>query len=91
MKTKHLAGTALIAALALPATAGAHVSLHPNAIPQGAFVTTNIRVPNEESDASTVAIRVQLPSGVLSALGDPPAGWTFSAKTDVRGTTAYEA
>jgi uncharacterized protein YcnI len=66
---------------AVPATAQAHVSLHPNAIPAGSFVTTDIRVPNEDEHASTTAVEVKLPAGVLSALGAPPAGWTFSAKT----------
>jgi periplasmic copper chaperone A len=66
---------------AVPATAQAHVSLHPNAIPAGSFVTTDIRVPSEEEHAGTTAIEVKLPAGVLSALGAPPAGWRFSAKT----------
>jgi uncharacterized protein YcnI len=61
--------------------AQAHVSLHPNAIPAGSFVTTNIRVPNEEQHADTTGIQVKLPDGVLSALGAPPAGWRFTAKT----------
>jgi uncharacterized protein YcnI len=66
---------------AVPATAQAHVSLHPNAIPAGSFVTTDIRVPDEDEHASTTAVEVKLPAGVLSALGAPPAGWTFSTKT----------
>ena len=66
---------------AFPAAAQAHVSLHPNAIPAGSFVTTSIRVPNEQDHASTTAIAVKLPAGVLSAMGAPPAGWTFSATT----------
>ncbi len=73
-----LAATFVVAS---PAAAQAHVSLHPNAIPAGSFVTTNIRVPNEENTASTTAVKVKLPAGVLSALGAPPAGWTFAAKT----------
>jgi uncharacterized protein YcnI len=62
-----------------PSVAQAHVSLHPNAIPAGSFVTTNIRVPNEEDSASTTSVKVKLPAGVLSAQGAPPAGWTFKA------------
>jgi periplasmic copper chaperone A len=65
----------------VPVTAQAHVSLHPNAIPAGSFATTNIRVPSEDEHASTTAVEVKLPAGVLSALGAPPAGWTFSTKT----------
>ena len=64
---------------AVPAAAQAHVSLHPNAIPAGSFVTTNIRVPDEEDNAGTTSVKVKLPAGVLSALGAPPAGWSFKA------------
>jgi uncharacterized protein YcnI len=73
----------LVVATGLAATstqvAQAHISLHPNAIPAGSFVTTNIRVPNEEERASTTSVKVKLPAGVLSAQGAPPAGWTFKA------------
>ena len=79
-KTTALATIAGATAL-LPSTALAHVSFHPNAIPQGSFVTTDLRVPNEETKADVTSIRVQLPAGVLDAEGAPPAGWTFSTKT----------
>ena len=46
-----------------PAAAQAHVSLHPNAIPAGSFVTTSIRVPNEEDNASTTVRRREAPRG----------------------------
>ena len=39
------------AVLTLPAAAAAHVSLHPNEIPAGAFVTVNVRVPGEQPGA----------------------------------------
>jgi uncharacterized protein len=80
-KTTTLAAVAGAATLLAPPAALAHVSFHPNAIPQGAFVTTDVRVPNEESKANVTAIRVKLPDGVLDAEGAPPAGWSFSAKT----------
>lgn len=69
------------AALALPATAGAHVSFHPNAIPAGAEVTTNLRVPNESDKGNITTVAIKLPSGIIEALGDPPAPWSFKAKT----------
>ncbi|MEY2517346.1 MAG: hypothetical protein QOJ89_4704, partial [bacterium] len=47
-KTIVIAAAATFIAM-VPAVAQAHVSLHPNAIPAGSFVTTNIRVPNEEA------------------------------------------
>lgn len=78
--TLVLAGMASLTVL-LPAAAQAHVSLHPNAIPAGSYVTTNVRVPNEELRANTTAVQIKLPAGVLSALGAPPAGWKFSART----------
>jgi uncharacterized protein YcnI len=76
--------TLAVAAPALavaPATAGAHVSFHPNAIPAGSFATLDVRVPNEETKANITSVRIKLPSGVLDALGSPPAGWKFQAKT----------
>jgi len=72
------ASTALLIA---PAVSQAHVSFHPNAIPAGSEVTFNLRVPNEEASADVTEVRVRLPAGVLEALGAPPAGWTFTAKT----------
>jgi uncharacterized protein YcnI len=80
-KTTTLAAVAGAPALLAPSAAPAHVSFHPNAIPQGAFITTDIRVPNEEDNANVTAIRVELPDGVLDAEGAPPAGWSFSSKT----------
>jgi periplasmic copper chaperone A len=76
-----LAGAAAAATVLAPAAASAHVSFHPNAIPQGAFVTTDIRVPDEEDEADVTGLRVKLPDGVLDAEGAPPAGWSFSTRT----------
>jgi uncharacterized protein YcnI len=80
-KTTALTALAGATTLLAPTAALAHVSFHPNAIPQGAFVTTDIRVPDEEDDADVTAIRVKLPDGVLDAEGAPPAGWSFSTRT----------
>jgi periplasmic copper chaperone A len=83
MTKRRLAiATAVGAACAvLPAAAQAHVSFHPNAIPQGSYVTTYVRVPNEVDHANITSVAIKLPNGVLSALGDPPPGWTFKART----------
>ena len=45
--------------------AQAHVSLHPNAIPQGAYVTLYVRVPNEVDHADISSVRIKLPNGVV--------------------------
>jgi uncharacterized protein YcnI len=78
--TRAVAAAAVLTA-AVPAGAQAHVSLHPNALPEGSFVTIEVRVPNEEAHANVTSVRMQMPAGVLSALGAPPAGWSFRAKT----------
>jgi hypothetical protein len=47
---KRIAAIAAAAgALVLPALAQAHVSLHPNTIPAGAYVTLDVRVPGDET------------------------------------------
>jgi uncharacterized protein YcnI len=78
---RRAALTAAVGALALPATAQAHVSLHPNVVPSGAFATLDLRVPNEEDKADTTSVRIQLPPGFLDVSADPPPGWSFSTKT----------
>ena len=45
--TLRVLATGIAVASALTASAAqAHVSLHPNVIPAGSYVTTSIRVPN---------------------------------------------
>jgi periplasmic copper chaperone A len=68
-------------ALAFPAAAQAHVSLHPNVIPVGASATIALRVPNEMDNADTTSIRVAIPPGFTAIAAEPPAGWKFSTKT----------
>ncbi len=72
-------------AAALPATAGAHVTVHPNVIPEGAFAVLNVRVPNETDDANTTKVQVQMPDGFEFVSSEPPPGWkaelTKSGKT----------
>lgn len=76
MNSRTLSGAALVAALALPAAAQAHVTLQPKQAPAGAFTVENVRVPNEESDAVTTKVEVQLPSGFASVSYQATAGWT---------------
>jgi periplasmic copper chaperone A len=76
-----VAGLALAAALLAPAAADAHVSLHPNVVPAGAFATLTLRVPNEQDSANTTGIRIQMPDGFLDVSAAPPPGWSFSTKT----------
>jgi uncharacterized protein len=54
-------------ALALPAAAGAHVTIQPTQAQAGASTVLAVRVPNERDDASTVKVDVRLPPGFVSA------------------------
>jgi uncharacterized protein YcnI len=73
-----LIAAALLAVLALPAAAQAHVTLQPTSVPAGGDDTLlSVRVPNERDDASTVKVDLQLPEGFASASVQPVAGWTF--------------
>jgi uncharacterized protein YcnI len=72
---------AALAALVVPTAASAHVSLHPNEVPTGAFATLDLRVPNEMESANTVKIAVQLPSGFTDVSPEYLPGWTPKIRT----------
>lgn len=88
MKRSTIVAAAITAAV--PATAGAHVTVHPNVIPQGAFAVLDVRVPNETDDANTTKVQVQMPDGFEFVSVAPPPGWkaklTRAGKT-VSGVT----
>ncbi|HEV3212142.1 MAG TPA: YcnI family protein [Acidimicrobiales bacterium] len=74
----------VLAVVAVPGIAGAHVTLHPGQLPAGATdVELVFRCPNERSDATVVELRVFLPvaTPLLGVLTDPPPGWTARART----------
>jgi uncharacterized protein YcnI len=72
---------ATLAALAVPASAQAHVSLHPNTLPSGSGPTVDVRVPNETGKARTVKVDVQIPPGFTLVSTEPVAGWSAHVKT----------
>ncbi|MGD0453724.1 MAG: YcnI family protein [Solirubrobacteraceae bacterium] len=67
-----LAGAALIA----PASAQAHISLHPNTIPAGAFATLDVRVPGEQEAAYVTKVDVLFPAGFTGVDYENVPGWT---------------
>jgi uncharacterized protein len=75
---KFMAATAC-ALLALPAAAQAHVLVIGNA-PAGGEVRLDVRVPNEQDNATTTKLQVQLPKGFAEANVEPVPGWTFKVK-----------
>ena len=76
--SKRLCALFLVAALALLAAAAAqaHVTVHPNALPAGGEAVLAIDVPNERSDARTVQLESEFPSGVVARGPEPGPGGT---------------
>ncbi|NUR80972.1 MAG: YcnI family protein [Dermatophilaceae bacterium] len=54
-------GVGLVATLALPGIASAHVSIEPGTVEGGEGAVIAVRVPNERDDASTTRLRLVLP------------------------------
>jgi uncharacterized protein YcnI len=82
---RSTAGVAIVlAVVAIPGVASAHVTIHPDHVPRGATdVELTFRCPNERSDATVVELRVFLPASapLLGVLTDPPLGWEAHATT----------
>ncbi|MEL7975031.1 YcnI family protein [Isoptericola sp. F-RaC21] len=100
---RRLAGTAALALPALvlgAAAASAHVTVTPDAAEAGSYATLTFKVPNESADASTTAVKVDLPTDTpfTSVSVEPVPGWTAKVTqaplpepVEVHGTTVTEA
>lgn len=75
-------GAALAVVLCLPAAASAHISVHPNTVPAGAFATLDVRVPGEEEGAYAWKVAMQLPPGFIDADTENVPGWSVETKTE---------
>jgi len=64
------------ALLAAPTVAQAHISIHPNTIPAGAFVTLDVRVPGEQEGAYVTKVDTLFPRGFTGVDYENVAGWT---------------
>jgi periplasmic copper chaperone A len=62
--------------LLIPAVAQAHVSVHPNTVPEGAFATLNIRVPGEEENAYAYKVDTLFPPGFTDVDIQNVPSWT---------------
>src|SRR6202011_4608987 len=76
MKANKVALLLLAGALIAPTTAGAHISLHPNTIPAGAFATLDVRVPGEQEGAYVTKVDLLFPSGFPGVDYENVPGWT---------------
>lgn len=68
-------------ALLLPTAAQAHVSVHPNTVPEGAFATLNIRVPGEEENAYAYKVATLFPAGFTDVSIQNVPDWTAKVVT----------
>lgn len=73
-----IAGAAITLTLAVPAVAGAHISMHPNVVPAGAYATLNVRMPGEQAGAYVTKLDMLLPAGFTSVDYQPIPGWTVT-------------
>jgi uncharacterized protein YcnI len=76
MKAKTLAALLAVGALLVPASAQAHISLHPNTIPAGAFATLDVRVPGEQEGAYVKKVDVLFPAGFTGVDYENVPGWS---------------
>jgi uncharacterized protein YcnI len=76
MTPRRFALLLLAVALAAPASADAHISLHPNTIPSGAFATVDVRVPGEVPGAHVTRIDMLLPAGFSDVAYQDVPGWS---------------
>ncbi|MBR7838579.1 YcnI family protein [Actinospica durhamensis] len=69
--------------LALASTASAHVTVSPDSLPQGSTAELSFKVPNEESNANTVELQLQIPTDhpIAQVLAKPVPGWTIAVHT----------
>jgi uncharacterized protein YcnI len=75
MRVTRIAVLAAAAALLAPAAAEAHISLHPNTIPAGAFATLDVRVPGEQEGAHVTKVDMLFPPGFTSVDYENVPGW----------------
>ena len=74
----------LAAALVVPASATAHVTISPPFVEDGVETEISLTVPNERPPHATVAFRITTPPGISIVSATAPAGW----KAAVDGSTA---
>jgi uncharacterized protein YcnI len=78
MKFKPAAVLLATGALVAPAGAQAHISLHPNTIPAGAFATLDVRVPGEQEGAYVKKVDVLFPQGFTGVNYESVPGWSVN-------------
>ena len=86
MKLRYVTALATVGALAAPAVAAAHISIHPNTIPEGGFPTLNVTVPGEQDNAHVTKVDVLFPPGFIAVNTGNVAGWNVKVVTQKLAT-----
>ncbi len=81
MRPKIIAAFLALSTLSIPGVAQAHISLHPNTIPAGAFVTLDVRVPGEQAGAYAYEIDMLVPPGFTEIDTQNVPGWSVKKIT----------
>jgi uncharacterized protein YcnI len=77
MRSRIIAAALLtVGTLTGAASADAHVSLHPNTIPAGAFATLDVRVPGEQQGAYAYEVDMLVPPGFTEIDTQSVPGWS---------------
>jgi uncharacterized protein YcnI len=76
MRAKTIAVLVAAGALLAPASAKAHISIHPNTVPAGAFATIDVRVPGEQEGAYVKKVDVLFPAGFTGVDYENVPGWS---------------
>jgi uncharacterized protein YcnI len=76
MRSMKVAVLLAVGALLVPASAQAHISLHPNIVPAGAFATLDVRVPGEQEGAYVKKVDVLFPQGFTGVDYENVMGWS---------------
>jgi uncharacterized protein YcnI len=68
----------------MAAAASAHVTVHSPGAQEGGSATLTFKVPNEEADASTKQVEIDLPTDtpLTGVTAQAPAGWTSQVSAD---------
>jgi uncharacterized protein YcnI len=76
MRPRTMAAVIAASALLAPPAAQAHISIHPNTVPAGAFATVYARVPGEQEGAHVTKLDMLFPGGITSVEYENVPGWS---------------
>ena len=82
MRPRTMAAVIAASALLAPAAAQAHISIHPNTVPAGAFATLYARVPGEQEGAHVTKLDMLFPSGITSVEYANVPGWSVKVLSE---------